>query len=78
MKSKKSILIVLALMIAACLSVAALAEEPAETPDPEGIITVKTATPSDCHGTLITLTGLPATAPRKGLYIKDCRKVLVK
>ena len=30
MKSKKSILIVLALMIAACLSVAALAEEPAE------------------------------------------------
>ena len=30
MKSKKSILIVLALMIAACLSVAALAEEPTE------------------------------------------------
>ena len=31
MKSKKPILIVLALMIAACLSVAALAEGPAET-----------------------------------------------
>ena len=33
MKSKKPILIVLALMIAACLSVAALAEGPAETAD---------------------------------------------
>ena len=33
MKNKKPILIVLALMIAACLSVAALAESPAETAD---------------------------------------------
>ena len=43
MKSKKPILIVLALMIAACLSVEALAEGPAATADPAAADAAKAA-----------------------------------